>query len=92
MQNEIEISITSPHFPATKFVIERTSKSGYGSEYYNVDRNDWSQTGTLWSYRSHAEVVLNALHKAIEKTGKPSLDQNVCPCSGCHKEKRRKGN
>lgn len=81
---ETDISITQPHFPATKFVIVRPSKPGsiYINEFYNVDRNDWSQAGTLFSYKSHAETVYKALRKAIDATGNPSLDKNVCPCEG----------
>lgn len=80
-----EIFITNPHFPATKYVIGRPSKPGgaYINEFYNVDRNDWSQAGTLFGYKSHAETVYKALLKAIDATGKPSLDKNVCPCEGC---------
>jgi hypothetical protein len=86
MSRETEISITSPHFPASKFCIARPARSGsnYNDEFYNVDRNDWSQQGTLWSYKSHVEVVFRALQKAIDLKGQPSLDKNPCPCNGCN--------
>jgi len=84
MSRETEIFIASPHFPATKFCIARPSKSpNYINDFYNIDRNDWSQKGTLWSYRSHVEKVFKALEKAIAATGQPSLNKNPCPCDGC---------
>jgi len=88
MGRETEISITQLHFPASKFVIARPAppRSVYINEFYNADRNDWGQKGTLWSYRSHAETVLKALHKAINTSGAPSLDRNVCPCAGCKRK------